>query len=107
MTNAKTIPMHPESMDICVLYDSTNGRIMHIHRVATFAGAKKTSKPEIEARCLKVAKQLGHATEHLKTLHVPQEEFKPSTPYKVDVQKLKLVEQPRPAREGLSAAKQK
>ena len=107
MTTTKTIPMNPESLDICVLYDSSNGRIAHIHRVATFAGAKKTGKPEIEARCLKIAKQLGHATEHLKTLHVPHKEFKAATPYQVDVKTLKLVERPRPARESLFSAKKK
>jgi hypothetical protein len=106
MPKLNEIPMSPESVDICVLYDPSNGRVVHIHRVATFAGAKQSGKQEIEARCLTVARQLGHATAHLKTLHVPRGEFKPSTPYRVDVQALKLVAQPRPAGWAKFATKQ-
>jgi len=61
----------------------------------------------VEARCLKVATQLGHATADLKTLHVPSGQFKSSTPYKVDVQARKLVEQPRSDRWSKFATKQK
>jgi hypothetical protein len=85
--------MKPESVDVCLLYDPSDGQIKHVHRVATFAGAKKTSKQEVEARCLKHAKKLGHKTTKLKTLHLLNEDFKPSKHYRVDVQASKLIEQ--------------
>jgi hypothetical protein len=107
MTAKKQNLLKPESMDVCVLYDPANGRVVHVHRVATFAGAKKSSAHEIEARCLKVAKQLGHTTAHLKSLHVPHGQFKAATPYIVDVKSSKLIEQPRPARLSESVKKAK
>jgi hypothetical protein len=93
--NAKTLPTSPESIQICALYDATTGRIAHIHRVATFAGAKKTSQSKVEARCLEMAKKLGHNPASMKTLHISSAEFKSGTPYRVDVHSRKLIEVPR------------
>jgi hypothetical protein len=100
-------PLAPEATHICVLYNPSNGRVVHTHRVLDFTGAKKTGKEHVEARCLTIAKKLGHATDKLKTLHVPHEKFKDTTPYKVDVKAGKLVEIPWPARKSKPAGKQK
>jgi hypothetical protein len=103
--SAKNLSTLPESLQVCLLHDAS-GRVVHIHRVATLPGAKKTSASEVEARCVHVAKQLGHKTEGLTTLHVREGELKLGTPYKVDVKAKKLIELPRPAR-NMPAAKQK
>lgn len=106
MHNIRRSVMTPESIDVCVLYNPSSGVIAHIHKVATFAGARISSKEDIEARCFKVAEQLGHATRDLRALHVPRGEFKSSISYKVDVEAHKLVEQPRFAQRRRIATKQ-
>jgi hypothetical protein len=93
--NSTNLPTTPKSVELCALYDAASGRIVHVHRVETYAGAKKTSKAHIEERCLKIAKQLGHETSSLKTLHVPHTKFKKGIAYKVDVKTRKLKSVPR------------
>jgi hypothetical protein len=98
MSDLNKIPRMPASRHMCLLYNPADGRIVHIHRIVNYGSAKKRpGKQAVEARCFEVAKQIGLATTGLKSLHVPDEEFKPSTPYKVDVKKRKLVAQPMPA----------
>lgn len=96
----------PELIQVCVLHDAS-GRVAHIHRIATFPGAKKSADAVVEARCREVAVQLGHDIKNLKALHVSGGELKPGMGYKVDVQKRKLVPLPQPARVMSSMPKKK
>ena len=70
---------------------AANGAIAHVHRVVTMAGAKETPRDEIEARTLRLAKELGLKTGKLEILHVDADHLRPGMRYAVDPKTRKLV----------------
>jgi hypothetical protein len=90
---SKEFPGTRQSSDTCILYDPSNGRIVHTHQVAAYGGANVPSVPELAESCIAIANKLGHDTTTLKTLAVSPEDFKPGVPYKVDVQSRRLIEE--------------
>jgi|HubBroStandDraft_1064217.scaffolds.fasta_scaffold722137_1 protein-tyrosine-phosphatase len=85
---------------ICLLYDKTDGRIIHGHKVLSFSKTKLTDK-DIEARALALAKQLGKDISNVKALHVQEKDFDQSAVYKVDTKKGTLVKVEAPQRPNL------
>jgi hypothetical protein len=73
------------SVDACVLYDSSTGRINHVHYVSSYGLPKTLSDGELEARCIRNAQKLGHDVSRTQTVRVKSTELKPGIPYKVDV----------------------
>lgn len=80
-----------KSAQCCVLYNPSNGEIHHVHRVVTIEGAQETSKDELEARTLHLAKAHGIDTGQMKVLHVDPATLAAPGRYKVDVKTYRLV----------------
>jgi len=62
--------LEPESIKSCVLYDPSDGRIVHQHEVVNFPGAKAVENEEIESKAVRLAAKLGHDISKLKALHL-------------------------------------
>lgn len=81
----------PVVLGACILYDPSDGRIAHVHRIVAYGNATPNN-PDVEARCLKIAEKLGHETLKLKVLRIADADLRPTLPYKVDIHSLKLIE---------------
>ena len=83
-----------QSVQCCVVFDSTNGTIHHVHEVVTLEGAEGVSDYEVEQTALNLAAERGLDSSALKAIHVNPEELAPLAPgegYAVDTDKLTLV----------------
>lgn len=78
----------------CVLYDSRDGKIVHVYRNETFPGGRKKTDNEMAARATELAKRAGQDTTQLGILHVPPNGLEPGKVYKVDLGSKKLVGAP-------------
>lgn len=94
LKNGKVIV--PESTQTCILYNSKDGRIVHVHQVVTYPGGRKLNESEIESRALELAAKVRAGASGLKALHVTSEQFQFSKSYNVDVKSRRLIEQPIP-----------
>jgi len=76
----------PETVSdkICVLYDPSDGRIVHTHRSTTLASGKIKSDEEIEARAREIATEAGHDVKALHILHLAPEAYDASKMLVVD-----------------------
>ncbi|HEV8283648.1 MAG TPA: hypothetical protein VGQ09_05020 [Chitinophagaceae bacterium] len=81
-----------DRISACVIYDANNGKILHIHSVATFGGITPRDQHEVEREALSLAKESGRELGNVKALHVNHMELKPHVRYKVDLKKQSLVE---------------
>jgi len=63
-------PVPDEASKVCVLFDPTNGRVVHVHGVTVLEGGRSVSEAEIEKRALEHAATAGHSASALKPLHV-------------------------------------
>ena len=65
------------SEQVCVVYHSETGKIVHVHRVTNIEGSKAREVEEIQAAALELALKLDQKRERskLKTLFVPPGEF--------------------------------
>ncbi len=88
--------LKPEAVRICVLYDPSNGRIVHTHEVVTLPGGRKVDEKEMERRTLQRAASAGVDTSKLKVMHVPPEEYDRTSLYRVELKGLRLVKLARP-----------
>ena len=79
-----------QSVQTCVVFDSTDGTIQHIHDVVTFEGGEAVSDYDVEQRALSLAAERGLESSTLKTIHVDPEELEPSRRYAVDPENLVL-----------------
>jgi hypothetical protein len=66
------------------VYDKKTGRIIHAHSVVTFKGGRETSKDEVAARALDLARRRHKAKSPLDVLHVEPDALEGPTRYKVD-----------------------
>jgi hypothetical protein len=82
---------------ICLIYDKTDGRIIHGHKLLSLSKKKLTDK-EIESRALALTKQLGKDISNARALHVQEKDFDQSAVYKVDTKKGTLVKIETPQR---------
>jgi hypothetical protein len=81
-----------QSVQCCVVFDSSDGEIHQIHEVVTLEGAEAVSDNEVEQRALSLAAERGLDSSTLKAIHVAPEELDPSRRYAVDPDKLALVD---------------
>ena len=81
------------SIDAIALYDPRDGRVVHMHHVITFEGAKRRNVKEQERNAMESARRLGCGVDGLNVLHVPN--FQPtSKAFQVDLEKQVLIEAP-------------
>ena len=80
----------PVSNRICVLYEPTEGRVIHVHRVLTMPGSRHVADDELEDRAKDCAKRAGHDVSGFSTLRVAGEDYDGSIQYRVDLEKKKL-----------------
>lgn len=83
-----------ESIYAVALYDPKDGKIRHMHHVITLENASKTDPQLLERNVIANAKKLGHNTDSLEVLHVPNFEEDPTSMYQVDVERKTLVKMP-------------
>ena len=80
-----------ESIYAIALYDPKDGKIRHMHHVITPENASKKTEPQLlERDVIANAKKLGHNTDILEVLHIPNLED-PTSMYRVDVERKTLV----------------
>ena len=82
-----------ESIYAVALYDPKDGKIRHMHHVITLENASKTDPQMIEREAIANANTVGHNTDSLKVLHVPNFED-PTSIYRVDVERKTLIKMP-------------
>jgi hypothetical protein len=65
------------SEQVCVVYHSEAGNIVHVHRVTNLEGSKTREVADIQASAIELALKLDQKRERskMKTLFVPPEEF--------------------------------
>jgi hypothetical protein len=81
------------SVDVAVLYDPRNGRVVHMHHVITLDGAERRTRDEHQQSARESALRLGCNIEDLEVLHVA--DFQPTgKTYRVDLGSRALVETP-------------
>jgi hypothetical protein len=82
-----------ESIYVVAIYDPEDGKIRHMHHVITLENASKADRQLIEREAIANARKLGHNTDSLKVLHIPNFED-PSSKYRVDVERKALIKMP-------------
>lgn len=75
----------------CIVFESSSGKIRHVHRVITMAGARERTEKEIGERALALAKKHGAADAKLDTVHVDPKTVEARGHYQVDVKNRTLV----------------
>jgi tRNA G37 N-methylase Trm5 len=85
-------------IDAVALYEPRDGRIIHMHHVVVFEGARRQSHDELQRRAEEAAKGLGRKIDGLKTLHIQNFSPAPGKHYRVDAKKSVLVEEKVPDR---------
>lgn len=79
------------------MYDNQTGTILHVHRVVTWRGAKSPTEQEIATVAIELAANDRRQRSRMRVLHVNPESLLPRRHYKVDVEKLTLIPEPRSA----------
>ena len=80
------------SQIVYVVYDSKNGKIIHIHRYLVVAGAELPNEDERIGQALETARKLGcrESLFGMSAICVPSEDLKPRVYYEVDLLAKKL-----------------
>ncbi|MFH8660809.1 hypothetical protein [Streptomyces afghaniensis] len=79
------------SFKSCVVFDTSDGRILHIHDVVTIEGGEDTSDEAVARQALQLAAERGVDTRNLDTLHLDPETLESGTAFRVDLQARSLV----------------
>lgn len=72
------------------LYDPTDGRICHMHRILNTEGSSPLDPQQMEQNAITNAEKFGHNVKKLKVLHTPDMQ-NISGNYRVDLEKKILV----------------
>jgi hypothetical protein len=64
-------PVGDDASVVCVLFDPSDGRVVHVHGMTSLNGTRRLGEDELEQKAFENAKRLGHSTAGLKALHVP------------------------------------
>jgi hypothetical protein len=79
-----------EDQKLCVLYDPSNGAIVHTHWVTTLPGGRVVGQAEMEKRIRERAAFRGRDVQEMKVLHVDPKDYEQGTRYQVDTKAGKL-----------------
>jgi len=79
------------SVKCCVVYDSTDGTIRHVHHIITVEGAEETPEERVVERTLELATDLGIDRATVRTLRVDDSALKPGVRYAVDIPRGSLI----------------
>jgi argonaute-like protein implicated in RNA metabolism and viral defense len=79
------------SVKCCVVYDSKDGTIRHVHRIVTVEGADETPEHHVVERTLELATDLGIDRATVRTLRVDDNALQPGVRYAVDIAKASLI----------------
>jgi hypothetical protein len=66
----------PTLAHTCVAYDAADGRIVHVHRVFAFPGAREVTRDQATQRTKEMVAQ-RRINVSVKVLHVSREDFDP------------------------------
>jgi len=77
-----------------VVYDPKSGAIVHRHYVVTFAGAKASSREDIEARAVEMARAQSGFKGAVAVLRTEGDPFAQPALYHVDVKRRKIASEP-------------
>ena len=79
-----------------VLFDPSDGTILHVHTVVTMEGAAETSDEELKRRTLTLASDRGIEAQSVDLLYVDPTELEAHPRYRVnpDTRSLEVVRQP-------------
>jgi len=75
----------------CIVFESSSGKIRHIHRVITMMGAEERAEKAIAEQALALAKKHGAADAKLDAIHVDPKAVEVQGHYQVDVKNRTLV----------------
>jgi hypothetical protein len=84
--------VEPTLVHTCVAY-AADGRIVHVHRVSAFPGAREVTRDQATHRTKEMAAKRGNVS--VEVLHVSREDFDPRKQYTVDISSKRLIESPR------------
>lgn len=73
-----------ESIQTALVYDASDGRVAHFHRVVNLSGAPKRSDADIEAEAIEMAEQCEVRPENAEVLLVDEDQLDPLNEYRVD-----------------------
>jgi hypothetical protein len=89
MRAGATVPV--QSIKVCVVYDTANGRIHHQHRVLTLIGGREPAEVEMAKDALRaINNRRKPPTGSLEVLHVRHDAMEPGKRYRVDVHRKAL-----------------
>jgi hypothetical protein len=91
---SKGNPVADDASVVCVLFDPSDGRIVHIHGMTRLDGGPSATEAELEQRALENARHLGHSTAGIEALHVPLSAIRQRGTLKVDGGTIVPVESP-------------
>ena len=97
----KKTPGTPASVS-CVLYDPTDGSIVHTHTVVRFDRGSVPSAKQLESEARESLAKQPHHRAGLQALHVKPDELEREGEYRVDVKTGSLQKQPQRKRRGTS-----
>jgi hypothetical protein len=81
----------PDEIHTLVVYDPKTGVIVHRHHVVTYPGAPRSTKEQLEARAIELARARAGTKKSLAVLHADWQAFTEPIAYRVDPKKRQLV----------------
>lgn len=75
----------------CIVFEAASGKICHVHRAVTMAGASERTDKAIADRALELAKKHGAGDAQLDVIHVDPKVLETRGSYHVDVKNRALV----------------
>jgi hypothetical protein len=91
MNYAGTDKHKVRSVKCCVVYDSKDGSIRHVHRIVTVEGGTETPEERIVERTLELTTDLGIDRATVRTLRIDENALQPGVRYVVDIAKGSLI----------------
>lgn len=82
--------LQAEEVKVCVLYEPSTGRVVHVHRVTTMPGGRRLDQAAMEKRIRELAKLHGADSPALRVFHVDPKDIVVGANYMVDVDAKKL-----------------
>ena len=81
---AGTLDTEVRGIRSCVLFDPSEGTILHVHTVVTMEGAEETNDEELKTRALALASDSGIDAQSVDFVYVDPTELEAHPPYRVN-----------------------